>query len=194
MRPLEERSPHELYLRASSAAKPMAPLKLYANVTGKFTVERELGEKVGDKVRDRTLVAQKKRTERTAILLDKPPELSATNGKKKKPQPTMFRKPIQPSDRQPTHNAAATRVQASPHPTPSTSKEGDNATRVRLIHFLATSTPRSPNEVVKALGGRDSHPSVQKILLGLLEDVSSVCFLLWYHFYSYFYRWENQCS
>src|ERR1700729_530421 len=84
MRPLREGSPHELYLRSSSAAKPMAPLKLYANVTGKFTVERELGEKVQDKVRDRTQVAEKQRTERKVQMLDSPLDIPRVNGKKRK--------------------------------------------------------------------------------------------------------------
>ena len=62
----------------------MAPLKLYANVTGKFTVERELGEKVQDKVRDRTQVAEKQRTERKVQMLDSPLDIPRVNGKKRK--------------------------------------------------------------------------------------------------------------
>jgi hypothetical protein len=62
----------------------MAPLKLYANVTGKFMVERELGEKVQDKVRDRTQVAEKQRTECEVQMLDSPLDLPRANGKKRK--------------------------------------------------------------------------------------------------------------
>ncbi|KAF7376061.1 hypothetical protein MSAN_00020900 [Mycena sanguinolenta] len=60
MRPVKENYPHDLYLRASSAAKPMAPLKLYANITGKFTVERDLAQ-VQDIIRTTTLAAENKK-------------------------------------------------------------------------------------------------------------------------------------
>ncbi|KAG9316843.1 hypothetical protein JVU11DRAFT_2913 [Chiua virens] len=73
MRPQKESSPHELYIRAASAAKPMAPLKLCANVIGKFMVERQLGDKATGKVRQQTLVAKQQHLERQAILLEHPP-------------------------------------------------------------------------------------------------------------------------
>ncbi|KAI0744139.1 hypothetical protein C8Q80DRAFT_1185254 [Daedaleopsis nitida] len=84
---------HELYLRVPTTHKPMAPLKLYANVIGKFMVERELGEKVQESVREATLGAEKARTERKAIYLDKPPDLSHTGKVKKKDAAPVRRAP-----------------------------------------------------------------------------------------------------
>lgn len=180
MRPLREQSPHELYLRSSSAAKPMAPLKLYANVTGKFTVERELGEKVQEQVRDRTQVAEKQRTERKVQMLDAPPDIPRVNGKKRKAPSSSSSSLL----KQAAHNdhlrnmSAATasagvsaRV-ASPLPLRPTTPGGqDKSVRRRMVQYLAVS-PRLTDEVVRALGGAECDSSTRKTLLELLEEVS----------------------
>jgi len=175
MRPLKEGTPHELYLHASSAAKPMAPLKLYANVTGKFTVERELGEKVQDRIRESTLGAVKQRSERKTILIDTPPDLHPVHGKKRKaPTSSMFRKPVQQSDHLRNNAGASTaalpaRV-SSPVPSQQTTKEGLIPVRKRLIHCLAVSE-RSSDEVIQLVGGSDCDPSLRREVLGLLDEV-----------------------
>ncbi|KAH7919416.1 hypothetical protein BV22DRAFT_861485 [Leucogyrophana mollusca] len=71
MRSLKESTPHEIYLRVTSAANPMAPLQLYANVTGKFIVERQLVEKVTDKARQQIRVAEEGRSERVVQVRDR---------------------------------------------------------------------------------------------------------------------------
>jgi len=175
-----ENSPHELYLRASSAAKPMAPLKLSANVIGKFTVGRELDQKVEDKVRGSTLLAQKKRTERTAIMLDTPPPTTApsANRNKKRNQQSALRKPVQPS---------ATVSPSVPIPT---GKE--LPVRSRLIHCLAL-TPRVADDAIKLVGGPACDASLRKTLLDLLEEVNLPSFLPFPHFahMHYTHRWQN---
>lgn len=191
MRSLKEGSSHELYLRASSAAKPMAPLKLYANVTGKFTVERELGEKVQDKIRESTQVAEKQRTERKAILLDAPPDIPRVNGKKRKAPPgsstSLASTPllkrathgdhvrnISASDAVPSRVASPLPPQASPL---TTTKESLTTLRKRLIHCLAGSQ-RLADDVVRLVGGSDRDPSGKKEIVDLLEEVGCLSHLV----------------
>lgn len=172
MRPLKGTSPHELYLRLPSATKPMAPLRLHASVIGKFTVERELGEKVTDKVRDSTLVAEKQRTERKAIMLDTPPTLPATNGKKRKvPQAssTMFRNPIKTGNDRPT-KVASSSVPPSTRVTVPPPTEEISGPRMRLIHCLAIS-PRFSDDVLRLVGGANATATYRQELLAILHEV-----------------------
>ncbi|KAH7928899.1 hypothetical protein BV22DRAFT_1057898 [Leucogyrophana mollusca] len=176
MRPLKETTPHEIYLRSASAAKPMAPLKLYANVTGKFIVERQLGEKVTDKVRQQTRVAKEERSERRAILLDTPPVPTNSKGvKRKQPGSSTATKKAAHSDslRVPsasTSGATPTR-KVSPLPQVPPSKSGNLAVRNRLIHCLAL-TPRLGDEVIKLVGGSNPDPTSRADLVDILEDVA----------------------
>jgi RNA polymerase II elongation factor ELL len=181
MRSQKEDSPHELYLRSSSAAKPMAPLKLYANVTGKFMVERELGEKVQDKVRDRTQVAEKQRTERKVQMLDSPLDLPRANGKKRKaPSSSSLLKQAAHNDHLRNISTASSVVPsrvASPLPpsttapsssTPTTTK--DSSIRRRMIQYLAISS-RSTDEVMRAIGGADCDSATRRSLFEYLDEV-----------------------
>lgn len=168
MRPAKEGTPHELYLRASSAAKKMAPLKLYANVIGKFTVDRELGEGVRDKVRESTQVAANQRLNRTAILLDTPPDIPS---RKRKEPPNPFRKAPRPSDQSrvnPTLSSTAPPHAASPVPR-QPPKDSGGTLRIKLIHLLAVNECTS-NEVLRKLEA-DAHPSARREVLDLLNDV-----------------------
>jgi RNA polymerase II elongation factor ELL len=182
MRSQKEDSPHELYLRSSSAAKPMAPLKLYANVTGKFMVERELGEKVQDKVRDRTQVAEKQRTERKVQMLDSPLDLPRANGKKRKAPSTSSSLLKQAAHNDHLRNISSvssvvpSRV-ASPLPpsttaptasTPTATK--DSSIRRLMIQYLAIS-PRSTDEVMRAIGGADCDSATRRTLFEYLDEV-----------------------
>src|SRR6266446_5593401 len=92
-RGVQESTPHELYLRAALASKVNAPLKLYADITGKFTVERELNGKTESKVQQSTADAQKNKTERRIVLLDNPPALNPSATKTKPSAPAKKRKP-----------------------------------------------------------------------------------------------------
>ncbi|KAF7361969.1 hypothetical protein MVEN_00541900 [Mycena venus] len=125
MRPAKENLPHDLYLRASSAAKPMAPLKLYANITGKFTVERNLAD-VQDKIRSTTRAEETKKNTTRITMLDGPPsDISSSQSiKKKKPlngkgtsaNSGLFMKPI--AQPRPSISASARAPSPLP-PTPS---------------------------------------------------------------------------
>ncbi|KAH0828047.1 hypothetical protein J3R83DRAFT_3697 [Lanmaoa asiatica] len=174
MRPQKESSPHELYLRAASIAKPMAPLKLYANVIGKFMVERQLGDKVTDKVRQQTIVAKQQHMERKAILLDQPPipVPGAKNGKRKMPgSGTVVKKtPVSEQLRVGSSSTMASRkVSPLPQNTPSTKASAD--VRRRLVHYLAIS-PRLSDDAVRMVGGANISTPAREELLALLEHVS----------------------
>ncbi|KAN0091339.1 hypothetical protein V8E55_004905 [Tylopilus felleus] len=171
MRPQKESSPHELYLRAASAAKPMAPLKLYANVIGKFMVERQLGEKVTDKVRQQTMVAKQQHLERQAILLDQPPiPVSGTKHSKRKiPGSGTVVKKTPLSEHLRVPSSSSRKVSPIPQNTPSSKANAD--VRRRLVHCLAMS-PRLSEEAVKMVGGAIISTPARDGLLALLEEVA----------------------
>ena len=88
-------------MRTSTAAKPNVPLKLYANVIGKLIVEHQLGEKIPDGVRQRTIEAKKAHSKREAILLDQPriPASGSKPPKRKTPgSGTVVKKSNTPTD------------------------------------------------------------------------------------------------
>ena len=90
-------------------------MKLYANVVGKFTVERELHDDVRDKVRESTQEAVNQRMNRTTQLIQ-PSDIQPNSKKRKDPRPSsMFHKPIRHSG----------------------SKEGSTPLRTRMVHSLA---------------------------------------------------------
>lgn len=171
MRPLKESSPHEIYLRTSSAAKPNAPLKLYANVMGKFIVDRQLGEKVTDKVRQQTIEAKKQHSERQTIMLDAP--LISAAGTKKRKAPgsgTVVKKSAQRDTlRTP---AASTPVARKISPIPQTTSSKANADiRRRLIHFLAVEN-RETDLAVSRVCGNNCDDTAKANLLSILEEVA----------------------
>ncbi|KAJ7132853.1 hypothetical protein C8R43DRAFT_930192 [Mycena crocata] len=166
MRPLKENSPHDLYLRASSASKPMAPLKLYANITGKFTVERDLSN-VQDKIRTTTLTAEKTRKEHRTTMLDAPPPdlSSAQPGKRKRPQPansTLFRNPI--SQPRPSTSTPATS-------TPATSARASSPLRTAVVKALAVKE-RSLDDLLRLTPGESDIERRKRKLLELLNQIA----------------------
>lgn len=173
MRPLKESSPHEIYLRTSSAAKPNAPLKLYANVMGKFIVDRQLGEKVTDKVRQQTIEAKKQHAERQTIMLDAPLVSAAGTKNLKRKTPgsgTVVKKAAQRDTlRAP---AASTPVARKISPMPQAASSKANADiRRRLIHFLAVES-RETDLTVSRVCGRESDVNARANLLSILEEVA----------------------
>jgi len=161
MRPLKESTPHELYLRVSSVAKPMAPLRLYANVTGKFTVERELGEKVKDKLRDRIL--EQKRAERRTVMV---PGL---------PQHEFYVPPVPLQFSDPPRSAPA-RV-ASPLP-PAPPKEVCVPVHKRIIRCLALNPHLTADAVIKKVAGPNCGQNEKKELMVVINEVKFSSFIL----------------
>lgn len=169
---MKESSPHEIYLRTSSAAKPNAPLKLYANVKGKFIVNRQLVAKVTDKVRQQTMEAKKQHSERHTIMLDTPPipATSSKNLKRKVPgSGTVVKKSAQ------GHTlgipSASTTVLRKISPTPTASSKANSDVRRRLVHFLAVE-PRETDLAVARVCGNHCDANARANLLSILEDVS----------------------
>ncbi|KAG5641139.1 hypothetical protein DXG03_005935 [Asterophora parasitica] len=184
MRPLKEQTPHELYLRTHSASKPTAPLKLYANVTGKFYIEHdELDDTLKDKIRERTQDAAKQRDDRRTKFIDTLPVLSTTTKAKKRKEPatsSMFRNAIRPSD-QAKLNAAASSSPAttpmpppppipSPIPPPPKKKPTDAGLRKRLVHCIAIQE-RPRDVIVKLVAGAECDAARRREVLDVLEEV-----------------------
>ncbi|KAH7888931.1 hypothetical protein F5I97DRAFT_1925479 [Phlebopus sp. FC_14] len=171
MRPQKESSPHEIYLRTSLAAKPNAPLKLYANVIGKFMVERQLGEKVTDKVRQQTMVAKQQHLERQAILLDQPP-IPVTKNKRKLPgSGTVVRKSAASDQLRVPSSSAIPPRKVSPLPQNPPSTKANSDVRRRLVHCLAIQ-PRLAEDAIRMVGGPAITSSAREDLVALLENIA----------------------
>ncbi|GLB37141.1 hypothetical protein LshimejAT787_0401920 [Lyophyllum shimeji] len=177
VRALKEETPHELYLRTHSASKPNAPLKLYANVTGKFTVEHDqLGANLKEKIREKTIDAAKQRDDRRTKFIDTPPTLPPKNMKKRKepPSSSMFRNAVRPSDQAllnaSTSSSAVPARVASPAPLPPKKKSSDPALRNRLIHCMAIQE-RPRDTIVRLVAGANCDASTRQEVLDLIEEV-----------------------
>jgi RNA polymerase II elongation factor ELL len=178
MRGVQESTPHELYLRSTLASKVNAPLKLYADIAGKFTVGRELNGKAESRVQQSTADAQKTKTERRIVLLDNPPTpapktKSSAPAKKRKPAvsapiaATVRRVPIRVKN----EGSSAARGPSPPHSLPSSqSSPVPPAIRAQMIHLLAKG-PRTKEDVLTQVGGPDPSESLRVQLNELLVTV-----------------------
>ena len=181
MRIIGEAAPHELYLRSTPLNKPNAPLKLYANITGKITVERELDQKIEDKVSQSTADAAKAKNSRRIVVIDEPPPkkpaaASAATTKKKKAGTSVSVTRRAPQIIQ-AKNEGSSRL-ASPAPNhgkalsplrPPAATTNINL-RQRVIRCVAAS-PRTQDEVVNLVGGPSCADSTRRDVLAQLEDV-----------------------
>ena len=173
MQPTRENAQnHELYIRAPTAQRPKAPLKLFGNVIGKFRVERQLDEKVEESVRDRTLEAAKQRTERKAIYLDTPPDLSYSSSKTgtKKKTTTASRTTVQAKSYAVAKPSPPPPRDAHPAASSSTSMV-DQDTRKRMIHWLALK-PRTMSNIVVNCCGRNHTEEQRREYEALIRKVS----------------------
>ncbi|KAM6502339.1 hypothetical protein JOM56_002316 [Amanita muscaria] len=165
MNAAKENLHHELYLRAASAAKKNAPLKLHANVVGKFQVERQLDNDVRSRLRKTTKTLQEQRQERGIIQLEAPPaHLASKTSKKsaagvKNKQPRLLSNLAKTGSRDP---AAYKAKNAAPMPV-----------QRRMIQLLAVQD-RTAEEIVKSLSGLDFAPSDRLGILDLLEQLAEV--------------------
>jgi len=177
MRYSEENTQNDLYLRTSSANKKNAPLKLFANVVGKFSVERELDDPVRDKVRESTQDAANQRNSRTTVFIEKPPDLPSTSGKKRK-DASMFRKPLRPSDK------------PKPAPVPVLGNKLPPVTnlsphRKHIVRLLAISD-RTAEDIMNNLNASEGTPPSRREVQDLLEQVG--------HRLSYIYNYNQHSS
>ena len=154
MRQAQETTVHELYLRASSITKKTAPLKLYANVVGKLTVERELHDDVYDRLRESTQDAVNQRMTRTTQFIDMPPDIRPNSKKRKEPPPasTIFRKPIRPSDKLMSTSNPPTLLNRTPAHTAQGSKELETPKRgVSSQEVREKKAKQKPNPTVEIM-------------------------------------------
>ncbi|KAI0085057.1 hypothetical protein BDY19DRAFT_967795 [Irpex rosettiformis] len=181
MRPHTENSPHELYMRSVPPSnKNTAPLRFYANVVGKFMVERELGSRVESVIRDKTAAAEKQRTERKTIMLDAPPPSAPpVKASKKKNTTTKKQNAVTSSRTMSTASSAQASRMVSPRPPPMPAPSPRSAApsiasdsdRARLIHFLALN-PRTLTEVMRSVGGIEEDQPFRQDLIDLLKAVA----------------------
>ncbi|OCH85105.1 hypothetical protein OBBRIDRAFT_798526 [Obba rivulosa] len=173
MKAEEEKKTHELYMRSLDPRKAPS-LKYYGSIHGKFIVERELDEKVEDRVRHRTQVAEKERTERKTIALNAPPPGVASSKPKKKKAPMFINKPapvVEPRRDPPTTSHASTSRTALSRPSdlvPST-------VRYRLVHYIGVES-RTEAAILRRLIGNcpdeDTRAAKERELLRLLPKVA----------------------
>ncbi|KAH9998483.1 hypothetical protein BJV74DRAFT_883171 [Russula compacta] len=175
--------PHELYLRSALASKINAPLKLYADIAGKFNVERELNGKAESKVHQSTADAQKTKSERRIVLLDNPPTLTSSATKTKPSAPAKKRKPavsatttvrrVQHIIQAKYEGSSVARGRQSPsHPLPSSQASPVSpAIRAQMVHLLAKG-PRTKEDVLTQVGGSDASESLRVQLNELLVTIA----------------------
>ncbi|KDR75949.1 hypothetical protein GALMADRAFT_517944 [Galerina marginata CBS 339.88] len=167
----QETAIHEIFLRASSATKKSAPLKLHAHVIGKFSVERELSEGQRERVRESTQDAANQRNSRTTLFIEPLP----TDNPRKRKEPQMFRKPLRPADKLKAAQVMPTMTPASKNSAIPSQAQRD-AFRKRLLHYLALGD-KTEEQVHKHLGGPDRTTSprreIQDLLVQLAEPVAT---------------------
>ena len=107
-------------------------------------VERQLGEKVQVQVRGRTLEAEKARTERKAIYLDKPPEQSKPTKKTKKKEPARRAVPTSSTFAIPKASPSVSASKSTPLPASTLSS------KVSPVH---NSTPAASSSKTQQVAG-----------------------------------------
>ena len=184
-----ESTPHELYLRSALASKINAPLKLYADIAGKFIVGRELNGKAESKVHQSTADAQKSKSGGRIVVLDAPPTLTPAATKAKssavKKRKAAVSAPIAATVRRVPHvvrakneGSSAARGQSPPPPPPSSqSSPVSPAMRAQMIHLLAKGS-RTKEEVLTQVGGSQASETLRVQLNELLVTVRTLPDLL----------------
>ena len=172
MRYSKETTQSDLYLRTSSATKKNAPLKLYANVIGKFSVERELVDGLREKIRESTQDAANQRNSRTTVFIDTPDLPSASGKKRKEPPVSMFRKPLRPSDKP---KPAPVPVPVNKLPT----VQRDAPISPHRKHFLRllALSKRTEEDIMNSLSTSERTPPSRREIQDLLEQVGHSFYL-----------------
>jgi RNA polymerase II elongation factor ELL len=184
MRGVPESTQHELYLRSALASKINAPLKLYADIAGKFTVDRELNGKAESKVHQSTADAQKSKSGGRIRLLEAPPTLKPSIKAKSSAPPkkrktavsapiaaTVKRVPVRVKN----EGSSAARGQSPPPPLPTSQSTStvSPVMRAHMIHLLAKGS-RTKEDVLTQVGGPDASESLRVQLNELLVTVSTL--------------------
>ena len=161
--PSPENAVHDIYIRATSARHKNPPLKYYAKVVGKFKVHRDRLDEIGDKIGRTRKDAEELRQQRKIQMIDGPPADVLNAGKRKDAKPK--KSAPTPTSKRPTP-APSSNTPSSGFSTPSLG----NDFRSRLIQCLSAS-PRTTEECIKLLLGRNSNPDTRKEFLRMLAEV-----------------------
>ena len=159
--PSPENAVHDIYIRATSARQRDPPLRYYAKVVGKFVVQRDRVEEIGDKIGRSRKDAEGQRQQRKIQVIDGPPADVLNAGKRKDVKP---KKPA-PTTKRPTPTPSSN----TPSSSTSSSSLGSDF-RNRLIQCLATS-PRTTEDSIKLLLRSNPNPDTRKEFLKLLAEV-----------------------
>ncbi|EJD02832.1 uncharacterized protein FOMMEDRAFT_167976 [Fomitiporia mediterranea MF3/22] len=170
MRYDREKDNQELFIRTTMAARPNAPLKLNANVVGKFTVEKVLNNKIAQRVREATVTAKQQKNVSKAKRLE---ESSAMTNVAQKKDPS--KKPAPQS----TPTIVKSYASTAPNATTSTSgpssaalpKEMATTYRQRLVHYLALGAA-TRQDVLKEFGGQEVDHDIRTGIMDILIAVA----------------------
>lgn len=160
-KPAPDNAVHDIYIRATSARQKNPPLRYYAKVVRKFVVQRDRVEEIGDKIGRSRKDAEEQRQQRKIQMIDGPPADVLNAGKRKDAKS----KKLAPTPQRPTPTPPSNTSSSS---TPSSSLGSDF--RTRLIQCLVTS-PRTTEESIKLLLGRNPNPDTRREFLRLLAEV-----------------------
>lgn len=158
-----ERTNQELFIRTTTAQRPSAPLRLNANVVGKFQVERKLTDKDAQRVHNASAAAAKQKAERKTQAIDtlpddtpliqitkaaaKPPKKRAPPKSTPKSTPIIVTKNYATTAQSSSNGVGSSRSSALA----SLPKEMVTHYREKIIHFLAMG-PYLLADLVKKVG------------------------------------------
>ncbi|KAL5507387.1 hypothetical protein ACEPAH_6843 [Sanghuangporus vaninii] len=175
MRYDREKENQELFIRTTMPNRPNAPLRLNANVVGKFAVEKVLSDKLSQRLHHATAAAAKQRAERKAIMVDTP--LAVTPPVAQKPAPKRKAPPKSTPKSTPTivksYATTSPNLTASPNGSVSIALPKELATtyRQRLIHYLALGSA-TVQDIFKEFGGSEIDHNTRAGIMDLLHDVA----------------------
>ncbi|KAL5523663.1 hypothetical protein ACEPAG_7836 [Sanghuangporus baumii] len=175
MRYDREKENQELFIRTTMPNRPNAPLRLNANVVGKFAVEKVLSNKISQRLHHATAAAQKQKAERKAKMMDAPP--AVTPPVAQKPAPKRKAPPKSAPKSTPTivksYATTSPNPTASPNGSASVALPKDLATtyRQRLIHYLALGSA-TVQDIFKEFGGSEIDHNTRAGIMDLLHDVA----------------------
>lgn len=178
---LPENAIHELYLRTSSASKKNAPLKLYANLSGKLTAEmKEIGDELRDKIRESTQGAAAQKSSRATVFMPTPDPQPSSKKRKEHSSSNMFHKPLKSVPKV----VKAPIPSSTPPPTqknltsPATMAPQSSGVpfRRRFIQCLARGE-KQEDDLFKLLRITDRNSNLRSEMLNLLDEVNAIVYI-----------------
>ena len=180
MRYDKEKENQELFIRTTMPTRPNAPLRLNANVVGKFAVEKVLSDKLSQRMHNATAAALKQKAERKVPMMDgPPPAVSAPVAQKPAQKPAPKRKaPAKAPPKSSTPTIVKSYATASPNPAAGSNgsssvalpKELATQYRQRLIHYLALGSA-TVQDIFKEFGGSEIDHNTRAGIMDLIHDV-----------------------